>query len=489
MEKPIKKTPSRITGATVGRSTFSFLIDLGFTLGMMFILYYAIGRPLIMNQNDYYPAIDEQTSYVTSSRLLEVKDKGDFSYFAYEDTEATAPEDYAYKKYLGHMWDYFMVALPENSLINPNNKVTSTISGEEIPGYEGTPDRNDQNYGKWVYRYYFGYVETATEHSFVPSIEGDFTSKPVAGKDETRYHYALKMELFDNGTSPFKGHYVDAVAHLSTQPKLAEYSNRIRLAQYAATIPSFVGAPIIFFFIIPLCIPNGRTLGKLFLGVAVIDFDGYKASRFQIIVRQAIITFLWLVLALPWQVVAMPLFTLLMLVDYMVRVLSKKGQAIHDMLMHTLSVDARKSVWFASEEEEKEFVEQHPHSPVSKALKAQAEEEKQDVVAATTSAMIEAEEKILDLSTINKRREEARRMTSFDEFEKKSDEEFAKREEEAAARQQEEDDSAEVVDPEAEEQALKDLAKLEGYTEEDVAAMNDGADEDEDPDAFVDEKK
>ena len=111
------------------------------------------------------------------------------------------------------------------------------------------------------------------------------------------------------------------------------------------------------------------------------------------------------------------------------------------------------------------------------------------MVAATTSAMIEAEEKILDLSTINKRREEARRMTSFDEFEKKSDEEFAKREEEAAARQQEEDDSAEVVDPEAEEQALKDLAKLEGYTEEDVAAMNDGADEDEDPDAFVDEEK
>ena len=38
------------------------------------------------------------------------------------------------------------------------------------------------------------------------------------------------------------------------------------------------------------------------------------------------------------------------------------------------------------------------------------------------------EDTILDLSTINARRDEARKITSFDEFEKMKDEEHAKKE-------------------------------------------------------------
>lgn len=486
MEQNPKKTPSHIVPATVGKSTFSFLIDLGFTILLMVGLYYLVGIPAILNNNDFYPAIAEQTSYVESAKVLDVKGQGDFAYYVYKDTETTAPEDYAYKKYLGHMWDYFMVGLVQNDKIDPNNAVTSSLSGETLPGYEGKVDPADPNYCKWVYVNYFGYKENATENSFVPSVPGDYTSKPVAGKDDSRYHIALRDELYDDGTSPYKGRYVDTVAHLSTQATLATYSKRINLARYAATIPSFVAAPIIFFFLIPMFIPGGKTLGKLILKVAVIDFDGYSASRFQLVVRQAIITFIWLVLALPWQVVAVPLFTLLMLIDYMSHVLSKKNQALHDKVVHTLSIDAKKSVWFASEEEERDFITNHPLSPISKTLRE--EEEKHDPVAVATSAMIEAEEKILDLSTINKRREEARRMTSFDEFEKQSDAEFAKREEELKAREEAEGEE-EPVDPEAEAQAMKDLAALEGLSPEEAAALTEEEGEAEDPDAFVDEKK
>lgn len=112
MEKPAKTLPTRVVASTVGRSTFSFLIDLGFTIAMMFVLYYSVGIPLIINNNDFYPAIEEQTSYVESAKILEVRGKSDFAYYVYTDTDETAPENYAYKKYIDLIWTYFMESLP-----------------------------------------------------------------------------------------------------------------------------------------------------------------------------------------------------------------------------------------------------------------------------------------------------------------------------------------------------------------------------------------
>ena len=492
--KEAKPLPKRIVPSTIGKSTLSFLLDFAFTIALMFILYYSVGVPAILNNNDYYPAIAEETSYVESSRILNVTGEGAFAYFQYSDDESTKPEDYAYKKYLDRIWDYFMVAIPANPNIEINNTVTSTIDSTEIPGYTGVADPSSQDYGRWVYAHYLGYVEGADNNSFVPSEEGNYTSAPVSLKED-KYHNALRAELFDDGTSPYKGHYVDAVAHLSTQSAISVYARRINSARYASTVPSFAIAPLIFFFILPLCLPGGKTLGKLICGMAVIDYDGYSARKFQIILRQAIITLMWMILALPWYVVSLPLFTLLMLLDYMVHVMSKKHQSLHDMAAGTVAIDAKKSIWFTSEEQEKSFIEEHPMSPISRALNNDKEP---DAVSVATSAMIEAEEKILDLSTINKRREEARKMTSFDEFEKKSDAEFAKREEELKTREDVASAEEEPVDEEAQAQALKDMAMLEGLTEEEAALMQEGAEpeeaqaekeNDEDLDGFVDEKE
>jgi len=76
-------------------------------------------------------------------------------------------------------------------------------------------------------------------------------------------------------------------------------------------------------------------------------------------------------------------------------------------------------------------------------------------------AAIAQADSILDLSTLNKNREEAVHMTSFDEYEKKEDEENASK---TLANQPKvnltkEDDQPELA---SDEQAMKDLAALEG---------------------------
>ena len=480
-----KPLPSSVKPASIGKATLSFFLDLAFTVATMFLLYYAVMSPAILNNNDYYPAMAEQDAFAMDSGLVEKNDRG-FYAIRYEDKEG----DYAYAKYLDLMWNFFGKIVPEsNGRYTVNVNVKSSITGNQIPAYEGTASLENQEYGKWVYRHYFGYVENDENSLFAPSVDNDYCSKPRvadAFADVEKYHARLLNSLYAFDVT--QGHYIDTVSLLDGQPNFAAIASRINLARYAALGPALAIPPIIFFFILPVCLPSGKTLGKLICGSAVIGSDGYSAPKFAIVFRQAIITFIWLLLALPWQVVGWPLFMLLMLIGYMSHVLSKKSQSLHDKITRTLSIDSRKSVWFASPEVEEQFMAAHPNSPIAK--EHQAEIEEHSTGRAITSAMIEAEERILDLSTINKRREEARRMTSFDEFERNSDAEFAKREQLAAALS----GDIEPSDPKAEEQAMKDAAMLEGLSEEEAKALMEAedvpeAEPEDDPDGFTDEGK
>ena len=480
-----KKLPARITPSSIGKSTLSFLLDFVFCVGSMFILFYAVMTPAIINNNDFYPAMRAQRAYIEGTELLDKKDEDNYAYKVFEDKEG----DWAYAHYIDVVWNFFTVVLPANADYTVNVTITSSLTGSDIPAFDGAAKVENVDYMKWLHRYYFGYVPEDENVLFAPSVPGDFSSKPApTGQftDVSKYHSRLLNAMYNAETSA--GHYPDVISMLNAQPKLAEYGQRINLARYAGMGPAIGIPPIIFFFILPLCIPNGKTLGKLICGVAVIGADGYSAPKGSILIRQAIITLIWMLLALPWQVVGWPLYILLMLIGYMSHVMSKKSQAFHDKLTHTLSVDSRKSVWFATPELEAEFVETHPTSPIAKQV---AEENDQATAEeAVTSAMIEAQERILDLSTINKRREEARNMTSFNEFERQSDADFAAREEEAAKRAAQE----EPVDPEAEKAAMRDAALMEGLSEEEAAALMEAEDvpeeeEDVDPDGFTDEGK
>ncbi len=482
MAKNPKVIPAGVKPTSLSKNILSFLIDLGFTVLLMVGLYYSVGVPAILGSSDY-AAMETSVNQTIRDAKLTQEVNGTFKAYVFQDDTTTTPENYAFKKYTDLIWNYFTIEIPGNP--NLTADVTFTQNSVTTQGYKGEAKANDEAYCKWIYATFFGYQEASETKYFVPSVENDFTSKPTA---DDAQHTLLASMMYD--TTAGKGFYPLALRHLQNQPYLLNCQSKMRADSYVATLPSFIAPALVFFFILPLCLPNGKTLGKLFLGVAVISFDGYRAKRIQIVVRQFTITLCWLLLALPWSVATYPLALLLMLIGFMSKVMSKKSQALHDIFAGTLSVDAKKSIWFASEEDEQLYKAQNPESPFARAERA----EEKEAESAKISASIEAEERILDLSTIDKRRAEARAITSFDEFEKKSDAEFAARE---AALREREIEGEEPVDEETEKAAFRDLAALEGLSEEEAAALAEEVgdeepakpDEPDDPDGFTDGAK
>ena len=472
-----KTIPSRIKPVGLGRAAVSFLIDLGLSVGLFVLLFYTLCQKAILPATGYQALFDKETAYVMDTGLVNQNEQQTgFTYKIYEDTDTTTADEYAYKKYTDVVWHYFMTVVVNKADVCANVAVTSSLGGP-LMGYTGEAKADSQDYGRWVYVNYFGYSESSEIKYFVPSVDNDFTSKPKAF-DEAQYHKAMGLIMFNKATTSITGHYVDAVQHMLGQEAIRTYSAALSQKNYVSTLPAFIAPPIIFFFILPLCLKNGRTLGKQLLGTEVVTEDGFKAPKGRIILRQAVITMLFMVLSLPWTNFGMPITLLLLGVGFGSRAMSKTNQPLHDHIARTIVVTRKDSVIFGDEQDEAAYRAEHPEE----------EEEAPENPAISTYELerLQREESILDLSTINRRREEARNMTSFDEFEKKSDEEFAARS--AENKIEETDDSEEVVDPEAEKAALADLAALEGLSPEEAEKLSKEPEEEEDPDGFVDER-
>ncbi len=474
--------PKNVKLPGLGRRTLAVLIDALLYFGLAMGIYYALGTNVILKNNAYYPTLDAQKSYVERTGLLTeaAAERGTFVYTVHEDdSDASGEGKYAYEKYIDDVWYFFMDFIPANSGdYSVNLSITLTTPSGTLSGYADTPSATSQEYGKWVYVNFFGYAENVETNYFVPSVADDFTSAPVAAKDETQYHTVMLQAMYNSNSRT--GHYVDACTLLGSQARISEYKNTLNLAAWAARLPGILGAAFILFMVIPVLVPSGKTLGKLICGIAIIGKDGYSTSRFNIFLRQLVITVVWSILALPWTVIAVPLFSLLLVLEYVFIVMTNNHLGLHDMLASTLAIDAKKSTWFASKEDEEDFIEQHPQSPIAK--KRFEEEEKKSPAYLAAQARIEAEESILDLSTINKRREEAGAMTSFDEFEKQSDAKFEETKKQIESEGEEKEERDLTVD---------ELAEMEGISKEEAEAMlkeQEGEEESDDSDGFTDKK-
>ena len=446
-----------ITPAKFGRMTLSSLVDLLLFIGLAVGIYFALGKPVFLDQGPYQTALKGRYEYIRDSALVEEQGSQTFAYYVYKDTTETTPEDYAYKKYINVIWNYMTVVVPTHGDYSSNLSVRSSREGNPtIPAYGQEVSALDQAYGRYIYENYFGYKDEGS--SFVPSIADDFTSKPVAGKDEAEYHAALANEFYLQSNNAIKGYYVDAVAHLTAQPTLLGHANTLNYYSYLSMLPSYVAPAIIVFFLVPLCVPGCRSVGKLLFGTMVLDVEGYPAPKAHLIFRQAIITTIPLMLAIPIGGIGMPLALLLAAVGFVTRTVSKTGQALHDRLTHTLIVEKAKTIPYESKEQRDQLM----NAPIE-------EEAEEAVINAedATLAQYEKEQSILDLSTINARREEARKMTSFDEFEKENDAKVAQISKEEPVEEATEEEELSDEDKET----LKDLVALEGLSEEEAKEL------------------
>lgn len=421
---PNTKVPQNIKPEGYWRAIGAYFIDFALTVLTIVILFYSVGNTLILKYDGHQNDVVLIDNYCRDSGLISVDESTHKqSYYAIEDETGKTP---AYQQYVDKVWNYFTVlCLPENSQYSLNPEGIVSFDGEHdyVP-FSG--ERTVENVGKWVYEHYFNSTLWKAPEK-TGSTDPDYSKAPIPAEDPTGREAKLKSAMCDLSGTP-KGVYVYAVSHALAQPNYKNYTNAKNLHYWMGWMPWFALAPLIFFFIIPVASRNGRTIGKRIIGTAVLGNDGYTARKVNIVLHCAFPTFYWFMLMLPFQSITFPLFLLVLLLDFMTLVMTNNHQSIHDKISMTIVVDAKRSTWFASKEDEADYLASHPNSYVAKLRRE--EERANDPHLAAVNAAIIAEDSIVDLSTIGRARKEASAMTSFDEFEQKSDEDYARRESE-----------------------------------------------------------
>ena len=496
---PQYKVSPNIKPAGYGKSLLGFALDFLFTAVLAILVYVTIGRLVVMPAAHYSEAQQTYTSLVGQSHLTDVKDGTviDVTYNAVGG--ASDNYQYGYQEYDKRIFYYYYEMVGQTNGVTPFSFLAEDGFNPTVT--DKTTDAYKTEVGKWIYDKVYqikGDGKGRGDLFFVmPTEDAKFRVAPTllpemqAKLDDaaTKQQTASSIMNYYRSATSNETLYAKATIHFNSQECVKNEILRMNSATFLSLVPSVVASPLIFFFLIPVFSNNGRTLGKRIVGTAVIGADGYKAKKVNIIFHYLIILLEWELLLIPNIAIGMMAWLFVSLIGFMVLVMSKNHQSIHDKIAQTLVIKAKDSIWFESAEAERAYAASNPSSLVARTLR---EAEQENVPAGqrklvVTDAQIAAEDQILDLSTINRRREEARAMTSFDEFERGG----------LLPEQEEKKPEQEEQETELTEQEKNDLRALYG---EDADALAEElseeeekeekeAEEPEDEDAFVDEKK
>ncbi len=151
-----------------------------------------------------------------------------------------------------------------------------------------------------------------------------------------------KQDQIDKKAEVEKNVYNYALTQFSKSDafvKLTKITDKYFNMQFFICITTGV---VIFYLILPLCLKNGKTLGKLMFGMSLTNNGGYKVTKVQIIVRFAAFYLINVILGLYIT------FFISVFVSFTCMVFSKTYSSAHDFCAATLVVDDKTSLIFDS---------------------------------------------------------------------------------------------------------------------------------------------
>ena len=139
--------------------------------------------------------------------------------------------------------------------------------------------------------------------------------------------------------------YQEAIKVFYAQKAIVKANNTINrintIVMFIATMPSF----LVFYITVPLFSAFGRTLGKRFLGIAVVSDKGYLVKKWQMLLRTVPILgatiYICLINSLYFQLI-LPL--LLLLVSTGLVVFNSRRRALHDFMAGTTVIKMTKNL-------------------------------------------------------------------------------------------------------------------------------------------------
>lgn len=409
-----KKIAPSVNLLSPGKRALAAILDVVFNVAIIALLYGVIGSPVILAHNGFKEESAARTAYIKAPDVAAEAD-GKYSYYVYDAYDPNTKQ-YGYELYLNKTWNYFTTFLlsHDDYEINPPN--FGKTQGKSYVAFEG--DRHDAaKLGQWAYE---NFLQSSY---FVPAKDelgnDDYTKMPVlseeakaVGDDGLLVKAKDMRDFFFSYTKNETGAYIEAATHLVKQSRIAEYNNSITMKQYFAYFPFVLGVPIILEFLLPLLLPNGRTLGKLCVRGGVLNEDGFTATKGQIALRNIIPTAVWFFLCIPMIYVGVMAFLFSSAILYMFIVMSKNQQGLADRIAGTIVINARTSIWFRSRADMEDYIAGHPNSLVARLNNPDGN---------NASPKGKEDYGVLDSSMIGEARRKAEEIQSFDEFEAKEE--------------------------------------------------------------------
>lgn len=346
---------------------FAALMDgLFFAVSFLSISFFVM--PHVLNWTMNYSGIKAiLTRYQHASHLyivMQENDKGKSDYIEVKDWTTK----------LDSSRTYITIQLDELNIVEPNYLLshlqyyyTNFLTGKNIELPSDTQD------------YHF---EPEKDYFVSPEYQNEITVDGVSYKQseyytndffkekilENKEEYKLNEEtgLFeytgvdvDASKKYLKSKIYDARKHLYYSDFHVSYNRTLIIGDLIRYIPPYIIMFCIVYLLFPMIFKNGQTLGKITFSIGLVNKNGYKVTRPQILLRflfffMEITLFTFIVGFLNWASIA----TLGVGVTGLLiaTLISKENRSLHDYVAGTMVCDIKKSVFFKNIDEEEQYV-------------------------------------------------------------------------------------------------------------------------------------
>jgi hypothetical protein len=198
-----------------------------------------------------------------------------------------------------------------------------------------------------------------------PVLNDEYQAKVDAG-DEAALQSLLSY-FYNETTTSQTGLYFDALRDMkgksysstSVQTYYEEQLTRYSYALWGGEVLCLAPITIIFFLVLPLCLKDGQSLGKLLMKVKVVDSRGFNISTTQKIIRPIIVTVIHLLALIPNATLGIMIYLAIAITSFFMMSLGKKRMNLHERITKTIVVDKKASIIFKDEHEKSLYCEEH----------------------------------------------------------------------------------------------------------------------------------
>ncbi|MFA5480964.1 MAG: RDD family protein [Bacilli bacterium] len=382
MENQIKVT--NIIHPGPGKRAVAATIDLAIAAAVGMLFFYLLSSFVFTPISEAVPTYDVQGFHDRASEVMDIQVDCGLFYYDNDDQTSTAiyTESETYQEYDAKIQNYYFVYLQTPDLIPLADAAKYTPYWYNVFVYGLDDEQGLYSEAELAARYdivkakgklYFEYNmsgETA-EYDVLATTRADQHLEGNPASDLTDDAKTSLLQYFYNGNLNYSSYgegsiYILTIdSDFASRPFFSEVYAEYKTLEYQATlwqilIPEVTAiflVAILVYFVMPLILKNGKTVGKYIMSIGLVNKLGYDVSIPQLVLR----FFFPLVVVIGLLIIGGVTFALgtglFVLVSYTLVIFTKEHKAIHDFLAGTVAIESKKSVWFKNATEEAKYTE------------------------------------------------------------------------------------------------------------------------------------